>query len=101
MSMRSAYKPHLKAWLRHRFIGGPDTGQIEQPGGWQNIVWQRRSREPDVFERRLVQALEEVFGQGAQELHELVERLNQVGVQECGELWVFDSFQQNVTRPGY
>jgi hypothetical protein len=102
MSTHPAYNPQLKAWQRHQPSGEPGAGRIEQPGAWQNIVWQTRSREPNVFEQQLIQALEQVFASGAQELDDVVAQLNHIGMNdENGQPWTPASFERAMAVLGY
>lgn len=102
MSAYPACNPHLKSWQRHQLTGEPGAGHIERPGSWRNIVWQTRSREPNAFEQRLIQALEQVFTQGAQELSEVVAELNRIGMNdEKGQPWTQESFQRAMAVLGY
>lgn len=70
------------------------NGTIHQPGEYQNLTWQTRSREPERWERDLIAALEELFEQGAETLPELVNGLNRLGIQDRqGGPWSEAGFQ--------
>jgi hypothetical protein len=102
VTSQKAFNPYLKAWQRHALTSKPGAGVIEQARGWENIVWQTRAREPNEYEQRMVQALERVFGQGAQELHDVVSQLNALGVyEESGHAWTEESFRTAMAALGH
>jgi len=72
--------------------------RIREP---ENKVWQTRHHPQTDFEKRLAEALEELFADGATELGQLVERLNSAGVQdEDGRDWNEQSFRETMARRG-
>jgi hypothetical protein len=79
----------------------PRRGGIEKPDGAVNIVWQTRNAEPSEYENRLADALEQVFGAGADELHEVVAGLNRLQFPDPqGKPWTQESFQSLLARLG-
>lgn len=67
----------------------------------ENRVWQTRIGAQTGFERRLADALERAFADGADALGPLVARLNADGVRdERGRAWTEDSFRAAMARLG-
>ncbi len=78
------------------------NGAIHQPGQYQNIIWQTRPRVPEPFELRLIDALEQLFDQGAETLEALVEGLNAQRIfDHQGEPWSEQSFRAFLQVNGY
>jgi hypothetical protein len=99
---QQAFNPRLKTWQRHVLTSVPGAGSIEAVGQWENIVWQTRTREPNEYEDRLVEALEQAFGYGALELGEVVAQLNAFGVHDHrGQPWTEASFCAAMASLGY
>jgi len=97
-----AFNPNLKEWQRHEPSPQPGAGRIEEPGHWENIVWQTRSREPNAYEVRLIEALEQVFAAGAEALGEVVNGLNDLGAYDHGgRAWSEASFREAMAQLGY
>ena len=72
--------------------------RIREP---ENRVWQTRTHPQTDFERRLADALERAFVEGAVELDEIVERLNADGIRdEDNRAWTVDSFRATLARLG-
>jgi hypothetical protein len=99
---QQAFNPYLKAWQRHALTSKPGAGAIEAVGQWENIIWQTRPREPNEYEQRLVEALEQVFGRGALELGDVVAQLNALGMHDhSGHAWTEASFRAAMASLGY
>lgn len=78
------------------------NGQIHQPGQYQNIIWQTRTRVPDKFETALIAALEEIFEQGVDELAVIIKQLNVKRLfDRNGAAWSEDSFRHFINIQGY
>jgi hypothetical protein len=78
------------------------NGTIHKPGGYQNIIWQTRSRVPESWELELISALENLFEQGAESLPELVQGLNAARMHDLqGEPWSEASFEAFLQVHGY
>ena len=61
--------------------------------------FQARTADPAPYELKLAGAIEEVFGSGRHDLHELVDGLNELGVPAPGgETWTTDSFSTEIKR---
>ena len=76
-------------------------GEIERPGQVPNIVWQTRSAAPTYYENALGDALEKVFGEGAESLEQVVAGLNGVGFRmPDGKPWTAASFESEMARLG-
>ena len=72
--------------------------RIREP---ENKVWQTRTHPQSDFEKRLAEALEQLFADGVTELNQLIERLNSEGVQdEDGRDWTEQSFRETMARNG-
>ena len=70
--------------------------RIREP---ENKVWQTRTHPQTNFEKRLAEALEQLFADGVTELDRLIERLNSEGVQdEDGRDWTEQSFRETMAR---
>lgn len=70
--------------------------RIREP---ENKVWQTRTHPQTDFEKRLAEALEQLFADGVTELDQLIERLNSEGVQdEDGRDWTEQSFRETMAR---
>jgi hypothetical protein len=102
MTVQQDFNPHLKEWEKRIPTSDPGAGSIEHPGQFRNSVWQTRSRVPNDHERRLVQALEQAFANGALELSDVVAQLNQAGVHDhSGKEWNDASFREAMATLGY
>lgn len=102
MSTQQDFNPQLKQWQKPLPTSDPGAGSIEQPGQYHNIVWQTRTRAPNEHELRLVQALEQAFSSGANEVTDLVEQLNDIGVYDhSGKAWTEVSFHKAIATLGY
>ena len=81
--------------------GGAGKGRIEQPGGFENIVWQTRAAAPTDYENKLGDALVACFEEGIDALGPLVERLNAMGVAAPdGAPWTEATFEREMERLG-
>ncbi|GGA12041.1 recombinase-like helix-turn-helix domain-containing protein [Dyella caseinilytica] len=99
---QQAFNTYLKTWQRQTPVSTPGAGSIEAVGQWENMVWQTRAREPSEYEQQLVEALEQVFGQGALELSDVVARLNALGMHDhSGHAWTESSFCSAMASLGY
>ncbi|GGX45148.1 recombinase-like helix-turn-helix domain-containing protein [Saccharospirillum salsuginis] len=95
------YNPQLKQWERIIPATEPGQGRIEQPGGFDNRVWQNRDHEPEAFELALVEALESVFEDGATELDQVVAGLNRIEFKDRqGNAWTDNSVLQELAVLG-
>ncbi|KEY59241.1 recombinase-like helix-turn-helix domain-containing protein [Serratia sp. DD3] len=91
--------PDSQQVIPSRFGG---NGQIHHPGKYQNVIWQSRARVPDGFETALVGALEEIFEQGAEELDQIIQALNQRRFfDRHGQPWNEDTFRQFLQVNGF
>lgn len=94
------YNPLLKP-LAGAAEQAAGRGRIEQPGQAANLIWQTRAAPPTTYENALGDALEQVFGGGAQTLTELVTGLNAHGSRDAqGRLWSEASFEAEMARLG-
>jgi hypothetical protein len=76
-------------------------GEIEAPGQATNIVWQTRAAVPTDYENALGDALERVFGGGAETLEQVVEALNALAFRRAdGHPWTATSFEMEMARLG-
>ena len=102
MNAQLDFNPHLKQWQKPVPTNDPGAGSIEQPGQFRNIVWQTRSRAPTEHEQRLVQALEQAFANGADDVASVVSQLNAIGVYDHGgRAWTEVSFHKSIATLGY
>lgn len=102
MSTQLDFNPQLKQWQKPLPTNDPGAGTIEQPGRYDNIVWQTRTRAANEHELRLVHALEQAFSNGASEVADLVEQLNKFGVYDSGgKAWTEVSFHNAFAALGY
>jgi hypothetical protein len=67
------HNPELKPWQSPAPNNVAGKGQIEEPGQMKNIVWQTRAAAPSAYENALGDALEAVFGAGAETVEQVVE----------------------------
>lgn len=96
------FNPELKTWARIIPSSEPGQGRIEQPGGFDNRVWQTRERAPEPFETELLATLEAVFAAGASELAEVIEGLNARHSQDRqGQPWSESTFLQEMAVLGH
>jgi hypothetical protein len=102
VSTQPDFNPQLKQWQKPLPTNDPGAGAIEQPGQYRNIVWQTRTRAATEHELQLAQALERAFGNGASEVADLVEQLNDIGVYDySGKAWTEVSFHKAIAALGY
>lgn len=102
MSTSSEFNPRLRAWEAHVPEVAPGAGSIERPDAFENIVHQTRSREPDEYELCLALALENAFATGAEELGDVLRKLNDAGVRDqSGLAWTEASFRESMNHLGY
>jgi hypothetical protein len=79
----------------------PAKGGIEAPGQSVNLAWQTRAAAPTDYEKRLGDALERVFGEGALSLAEVVAGLNAIPFPApTGKAWDEASFAAEIKRLG-
>ena len=72
--------------------------RIREPA---NVVWQTRRHEQTDFERRLADAREVIFTDGATELDDIVARLNADGMRDPdNRAWTAESFRAVMARLG-
>lgn len=96
------FNPELSQWERIIPSSEAGRGHIERPGGFDNRVWQTRSRSPERFERDLLSSLEAVFEEGASELHEVIVGLNARCCQDrSGAPWSEQSFLREMAVLGH
>jgi hypothetical protein len=94
------HNPFLKRSREPR-PDAPSKGEIEAPGQSVNLVWQTRVAAPTDYENRLGDALERVFGEGAQSLADVVARLNAIPFPAPnGKPWDEASFAAEIKRLG-
>ena len=95
------FNPYRKPWVQPHPNQVAGKGAIERPGEMANIIWQNRSTLPTEYENRLGDALEKVFGNGAESLAEVVAGLNALGMRAAhGQRWSEASFQEEMKRLG-
>lgn len=95
------FNPYLKPWVQPHPNRVAGKGAIDIPGKVPNIVWQTRSTPPTEYENQLGDALEQVFGKGAESLAEVVAGLNAIGFRSAeGSTWTEASFQEEMKRLG-
>lgn len=95
------YNPHLKHWIQLKPNNVAGSDGIEQVDKIENIVWQTRSEPPTEYENQLGDALEQVFDSGAEELPEIVAKLNELGSRTPDrKLWTEENFQVEMKRLG-
>lgn len=96
------YNDQLNQWANIIPSSEAGQGHIERPGGFDNRVWQTRSRAPEAFELALLDALEAVFEGGATELADIADGLN---ARQCfdrdGLAWSQDSFLREMAVLGH
>ena len=78
------------------------AGYIESPGDkFMNMIWQTRQIEPSAYERKLCETLSMLFAQGAQQLEEIVQGLNDTAVRPpSSERWTEENFRLELKRLG-
>lgn len=95
------HNPQLRPWQASAPNNVAGKGKIEAPGKAKNIVWQTRAAAPTDYENSLGDALEQVFGQGAENLDDVVAGLNRLGMrQRNGQAWTADLFTAEMARLG-
>ncbi len=95
------YNPNLKPWNRSEPNQVAGKGRIERPYTSENLTHQTRSTSPTEYENRLGEALMEVFESDIDQLSEIVNKLNEMGLKSSdGELWSEESFQLEMKRLG-
>jgi len=95
------HNPFLKPWKRPAPNQQAGKGRVEIPDQVDNIVWQTRAAAPTEYEVQLGDALEAIFGDGHEELTDVVAQLNERGIQSPhGGAWTEDSFQAEMKRLG-
>ena len=94
------HNPFLKAFRGPR-PDAPAKGEIERVDSTANLVWQTRPAPPTEYECRLGDALEQVFGDGAETLADVVAKLNALGVRTpAGAPWDEATFEAEIRRLG-
>ncbi|MEK9677741.1 MAG: recombinase-like helix-turn-helix domain-containing protein [Rhodospirillaceae bacterium] len=95
------HNPYLKPWKRPEPNQRAGMGRLEIPENVENIVWQTRPATPTEYEIQLGDALESIFGDGHEELADVVAQLNERGIQSPhGGDWTEESFQAEMKRLG-
>ena len=95
--IRVDHNPFLKRAL-HPGAGAPAKGSIE-PLESENFVWQTRAAPPTDYENALADALERVFGEGAETPAEVVKGLNALGFRRPdGGAWDEPGFEAEMRR---
>jgi hypothetical protein len=95
------HNPSLKPWESPCPNNVAGKGQIEEPGQMKNIVWQTRAAAPSAYENALGDALEVVFGAGAETVEQVVEGLNAHGFRRAdGGAWTVAQFEAEMARLG-
>ena len=81
-----------------------NKGAVDAPGDrdvTENLVWQTRAAPPTAYEDALGDALQRIFADGAEELADVVGRLNRTGPKPPGaEAWTEDLFAAEMKRLG-
>ena len=85
------YNPFLKKAA----LGG--RGGVEKR---ENIAWQHRAEPPSEFENRLGDALVQIFANGVESLHDVVQELNRLVPDRSGKPWTDESFQAEMRGLG-
>jgi hypothetical protein len=95
------FNPHLQPWKPAAPNNVAGKGHIEVPGLAANIVWQQRSAPPTEYENALGDALEKVFGDGAETIEQVVAGLNAINCRAGdGQPWTAASFEAEMARLG-
>ena len=95
------HNPNLKPWKRSEPSQVAGKGRIEHPHTSENLTHQTRSASPTEYENRLGEALMEIFDSDIDQLHEIVAKLNEMGIKSPdGELWTQENFQLEMKRLG-
>jgi hypothetical protein len=95
------YNPYLKPSIRPQSNNFAGANGIEEVDKIENIVWQTRSEPPTEYENQLGDAMENVFDSGAEELPEIVAKLNELGSRTPDrKLWTEENFQVEMKRLG-
>ena len=95
------HNPHLKTWKKPEPNQIAGKGSIERPDMVDNLVHQTRSSSPTEYENQLGQNLMEIFESGAEQLPEIIQKLNERGVKSpAGEPWTEESFKIEIKRLG-
>lgn len=98
----SNFNFQLAKWQRIIPSSEAGQGRIERPGGFDNRVWQSRSRAPEPFELQLLEDLEAVFEDGAAELPEVIVGLNARHSRDRGGVaWSEASFLREMAVLGH
>lgn len=102
MSRAQQFNPALPESRQFTPPAEGGNGKIHQPGAYQNLIWQTRSRVPENWELQLIATLETLFEQGAESLSALVQGLNSVKMyDQQGEAWSEESFRTFLQVNGY
>lgn len=95
------YNSQLQTSARITLSSEPNQGHIENPGCFDNRIWQTRQRVPEPFEMDLVAVLEEIFEAGAIEIEEVIAGLNaRSAMDRQGQPWTESSFLQEMAVLG-
>ncbi|MEW5248384.1 recombinase-like helix-turn-helix domain-containing protein [Microbulbifer sp. 2201CG32-9] len=95
------FNPQLKQWAQIIPSSEAGQGRIEQPGGFDNRVWQTRERPAEPFELALAEALECAFEGGAETFEELLVALQtQKSLDRQGCLWSEQTLLNELTVLG-
>lgn len=97
--MTADCNPFLKPWSRRATHAEAQKGSIERPDRIVNIPWQTRAAPPSEYESQLGDALEAAFASGAEQLDEVVAKLNDLGLRTpAGTAWTAAGFESEMRR---
>ncbi len=74
--MSTEYNPKFLAWRDARPVPDAGTGVILAPGSEPNLRWQNRPGVPTEQERRLADAVVQIYGEGLRTPSDFARRLN-------------------------
>lgn len=95
------HNPGLQPWKSPAPNNVAGKGEIEEPGQMKNIIWQTRAAAPTPFENALGDALEVVFGAGAETAEQVAAGLNANGFRRAdGSVWTAEAFESDMARLG-
>jgi len=95
------HNPYLKPWQKPEPNHEAGKGIIEMPDEIVNLVHQTRATPPSDYENQLGEALEQIFGEDVVELKDIINRLNEIGIQApYGAAWTEDTFCSEMKRLG-
>lgn len=91
------HNPHLRSYRQFKPQREAAKGIIERPDDTANLIHQTRESPPTDYENRLGEALEKIFANDVVELNEIVNCLNEMGVQTPdGGSWTEQLFRSEM-----